>query len=90
MWLSYRCHISKREERIPIFGPFGLAQQLGSVEYSRPRRFRVKLEQWLDAIRALWPECSARITSDGQALLVDAGSAVKQSGYFVTPSADMR
>jgi hypothetical protein len=37
MWLSYRCHISKREERIPIFGPFGLAQQLGSVEYSRPR-----------------------------------------------------
>lgn len=77
MWLSYRCHISKREERIPIFGPFGLAQQLGSVEYSRPRRFRVKLEQWLDTIRVLWSECPARITADGQTLSVDAGSAVK-------------
>lgn len=79
MWLSYRCHISKREERIPIFGPFGLAQQLGSVEYSRPRQFRVKLEQWLDTIRVLWPQCPARITADGQTLSVDAGSAVKQS-----------
>jgi hypothetical protein len=78
MWLSYRCHISKCEERIPIFGPFGLAEQLGSVEYSRPRRFRVKLEQWLDTIRALWPECPARITSDGRMLLIEFASAVKQ------------
>jgi hypothetical protein len=83
MWLSYRCHISKREERIPIFGPFGLAQQLGSVEYSRPRRFRVKLGQWLNTIRVLWPECPARITADGQTLSVDAGSAVKQSDNVV-------
>jgi hypothetical protein len=83
MWLSYRCHTSKREERIPIFGPFGLAQQLGSVEYSRPRRFRVKLEQWLDTIRALWPECPARIAADGQTLLVDAASAVKQNDNLV-------
>ncbi len=77
MWLSYRCHVSKREERIPIFGPYGLAQQLGSVEYSRARRFRVKIEQWLDTIRALWPECPARVSSDGETLLIDAGSAVK-------------
>jgi hypothetical protein len=78
LWLSYRCHISKREERIPIFGPFGLAQQLGSVEYSRPRRFRVKLEQWLDTIRALWPQCPACITADGEMLLIGFASAVKQ------------
>jgi hypothetical protein len=78
MWLSYRCHISKREELIPIFGPFGLAEQLGSVEYSRPRRFRVKLEQWLNTIRALWPQCPARITADGQMLLIGFASAVKQ------------
>jgi hypothetical protein len=53
------------------------------VEYSRPRRFRVKLEQWLDTIRALWPQCPARITADGQTLLIDAGSAVKQNSDLV-------
>jgi hypothetical protein len=78
IWLSYRCHIARREERIPIFGAYGLAQQLGSVEYSRPRRFRVKLEQWLDTIRTLWPDCPARISSDGATLAIDVGSAVKQ------------
>jgi hypothetical protein len=40
MWLSYRCFITKGEESIPLFGPFGLAAQIGSVEYARPRRFR--------------------------------------------------
>jgi hypothetical protein len=77
MSLSYRSHIAKQKERIPIFGTYGLAEQLGSVEYSRPRRFRVKLEQWLDTIRALWPQCPARSTADGQMLLIDSGSAVK-------------
>ena len=76
MWLSYRCHLAQREEGIPIFGTFGLAQQLGSIEYSRPRRFRVKLEQWLDTIRSLWPECPARIGKDGTNLIIDKGSAV--------------
>ena len=76
MWLSYRCHSAQREERIPIFGSFGLAQQLGSIEYSRPRRFRVKLEQWLDTIRTLWPECPARINADGTTLVIEQGSAV--------------
>jgi hypothetical protein len=37
MWLSYRCFKAKSPESIPIFGPYGLANQLGSVEYSRPR-----------------------------------------------------
>ena len=36
MWLSYRCFTAKRQERIPIFGEFGLVVQLGSVEYARP------------------------------------------------------
>ena len=34
MWLAYRCFLSKREERIPLFGAFGLTAQLGSVEYA--------------------------------------------------------
>jgi hypothetical protein len=40
MWLAYRCFLSRREERIPLFGAFGLTAQLGSIEYTRPRRFR--------------------------------------------------
>ena len=35
MWLSYRCFISKGEESIPIFGPFGVAAQIGTVAYTR-------------------------------------------------------
>jgi hypothetical protein len=76
MWLSYRCYIAKREETIPIFGQYGLAQQLGSIEYSRHRRFRVKLEQWLDTVRALWPDCPARISEDGRGLVLSPSSAV--------------
>jgi Plasmid encoded RepA protein len=76
LWLSYRCFLAKTEEAIPLFGAFGLAQQLGSVEYSRPRRFRAKLGQWLDTIRALWPECPARLSLDGRSLLIQPGSAV--------------
>jgi hypothetical protein len=46
MWLSYRCFFAKGAESIPIFGEYGLARQLGSVDYSRPRRFRAMLDQW--------------------------------------------
>jgi hypothetical protein len=64
-WLSYRCYVAKGEERIPLFGDFGLGNQLGCTMYSRPRRFRERLEQWLKLVRALWPECPAHITPDG-------------------------
>src|SRR4051794_15106719 len=76
LWVSYRCFLAKTEEAIPLFGAFGLPQQLGSGEYSRPRRFRAKLGQWLDTIRALWPECPARLSLDGRSLLIQPGSAV--------------
>ena len=76
MWLCYRCFVSKGEESIPLFGRYGLASQLGSVEYSRPRRFRAMLDQWLGVVRALWPECPARITPDGQAVRIDHATPV--------------
>ena len=34
MWLTYRCFIAKRSESIPIFRPYGLVSQIGSVEYT--------------------------------------------------------
>ena len=40
MWLSYRCFVAKGRERVPLFGDFGLVNQLGSADYARPRKFR--------------------------------------------------
>jgi hypothetical protein len=76
MWLSYRCFKAKDKEMIPFFGDFGLSRQIGSVQYSRPRRFRGMLEQWLTTNRALWPECPARISLDGQSMIVAHAPAV--------------
>jgi hypothetical protein len=64
-------------EAIPLLGSFGLAMQIGSVEYARPRRFREKLEQWLDSIRVLWPDCPAHISPDGSSLQINRAQAVK-------------
>jgi hypothetical protein len=79
-WLSYRCFTAKQQERIPIFGDFGLAAQLGSVDYARPRKFRERLERWLDLVRALWPSCPARIGSDGESIIVQPAVALAAKG----------
>ena len=76
VWLSYRCFTARGKESIPIFGDFGLVQQIGTTEYTRPRRFRQKLAQWLRTIRLLWPECPAKISSDGLYLVIDHATAV--------------
>lgn len=76
MWLSYRCFTARGRERVPLFGDFGLISQLGSVDYARPRKFREKLEGWLDLVRTMWPECPARIDPDGSSLWVDRAHAL--------------
>ena len=76
MWLSYRCFKAKGTENIPIFGEFGLANQVGCVEYSRPRRFRAMLDQWLRVIRAIWPECPAHVAADGQHIRIRNANAI--------------
>ena len=55
------------KKAIPLFGADGLATQIGSIEYARPRRFREKLDAWLESIRVLWPECPAQIRAMEQA-----------------------
>ena len=80
MWLCYRCFVSKGEESIPLFGQYGVAGQVGSVEYSRRRRFRAMIDQWLGVVRAIRPECPARITPDGQALKIAHGTPVVPAG----------
>ena len=80
MWLSYRCFTAKGQERIPIFGEFGLAAQLGSADYARPRKFRERLGRWLDLVRALWPSCPARIGGDGETVLIQPAIALTAKG----------
>jgi hypothetical protein len=75
-WLAYRCHVAKREERVPLSGHFGLTAQLGIAEYARPRKFRERLEQWLRLIYLMWPECPARISTDGNWLSIRPASAI--------------
>lgn len=84
MWISYRSFTARGEERIPLFGPGGLTAQLGSVEYARPRKFRERLEQWLDSIRQIWPECKAHVASDGTALIVKSGATILNGGPHAT------
>ena len=80
MWLSYRCHTARGRERVPLFGDFGLISQLGSVDYARPRKFREKLEGWLNLVRTMWPQCPATIDNDGAGLFVDRANAVIPAG----------
>jgi hypothetical protein len=78
MWLSYRCFTARGRERVPLFGDFGLVSQLGSADYSGPRKFREKLESWLSLVTAMWPECLAFIDPNGTGLFVDQANAVLQ------------
>lgn len=70
VWLTYRCFTAKGQEAIPLFGPSGLTHQIGCIGYSRPRRFRAMLDQWLGTIRAGWPECPAQISGCGSNLIL--------------------
>jgi hypothetical protein len=80
MWLSYRCFTARGRERVPLFGDFGLVSQLGSADYVRPRKFREKLQGWLDLVHTMWPECPASIDPNGTGLFVDRASAVLPLG----------
>src|SRR5215471_12805005 len=77
MWLVYRCFIAKRQEQIPLFGDCGLTAQLGSVEYTRPRRFRAMLQQWLSTIRTVRPGCPAKVSSGGHYLAIGPAKAIQ-------------
>jgi Plasmid encoded RepA protein len=88
LWLCYRCRNAKGKESIPLFGPFGLMHQLGSAEYSRERKFRQQLKQWLKTVRAVWPECPAVISRDKEYLDVDHAVAI-HSQRSINPHASL-
>ncbi len=61
LWLTYRTFTVKGSQAIPLFGPKGLKAQLGCTDYSRRRRFRAMLIQWLRVIATACPPLSRRI-----------------------------
>jgi hypothetical protein len=83
VWLSWRCFHAKRTEQVPLFGPRGLANQLGVIEYTRDRNFRKRLREWLGMVHLYWPDCPARLTDDGTALTVAPSSSVRSAGSFL-------
>jgi hypothetical protein len=75
-WLTWRCHLTRTEELVPLFGPLGFANQLGVQNYERERKFRERLRRWLELVRVYWPECPARILQGGHHLKVSPATSL--------------
>jgi len=77
VWLVWRCWTAKGHARVPLFGAEGLVQQLGVSDNLRSRDFRRQIKAWLTIICRLWPECPAKLSGTGEALIIVAS---RQSG----------
>jgi len=76
LWTAWKSWtINGAPAHIPLSGPTGLSQQLGTKEYSRDRRFRGKLLCWLRQIKAFWPQCPASISPCGRYLVVQSSKS---------------
>lgn len=73
LWLVWKSWtVNGRPVQVPLTGPAGLSQQLGTCEYSRVRRFRGKLISWLRQIKAFWPGCPAAISPCRRFLVIQS------------------
>ena len=52
--LTWRCFQAKDTQQVPLFGPNGLACQLGVQDYGRERKFRERIREWLELVRLCW------------------------------------
>ena len=75
-WLTWRCFKAKDAQRVPLFGPTGLASQLGVQDYARERKFRERIREWLKLVKLYWPDCPATVTKNGAFLQVEPGMSV--------------
>jgi hypothetical protein len=76
-WLTWRCFQARDTQRIPLFGPMGLASQLGVQDYARERKFRERVREWLKLVRLCWPECPAAVTKNGAFLQLEPAVSVR-------------
>ncbi len=61
---------------MPLFGPYGLANQLGIQTFTRERKFRERINSWLKLVRLYWPQCPAVVSRTGTFLEVNSASAI--------------
>lgn len=61
LWVTYRTFTATSRQSIPLFGPQGLQAQLGCTEYSRQRRFRTMIDQWIQTITLVCPQITKRV-----------------------------
>ena len=75
VWLSWKSFALRgHAAQIPLLGPSGLAAQLGNAPYAVARTFRLTVQRWLRTVRALWAECPANLSDDGNYLRFRASS----------------
>jgi hypothetical protein len=73
MWLVWKSWTVKgHPAQVPLVAPNGLSEQLGSVIYTHSRFFRFKIRSWLRQVKALWPECPATISPDGDYIVIQS------------------
>jgi hypothetical protein len=71
IWLVWRSWIlNGNSVRIPLGGPGGLNQQLGTKEYISVARFGQRIEQWMARVKAFWPQCPAKLSADRRNLIL--------------------
>jgi hypothetical protein len=73
VWKSWTIHGAPAH--IPLVGPGSLKEQLGVADYPLERTFRLTLHRWLRTVRALWPECPARLSEHGSFLVLSPSRA---------------
>ncbi|MGH9440422.1 MAG: replication protein RepA, partial [Terriglobia bacterium] len=57
VWLAWKSwSLRGHSVRIPLLGPAGLSQQLGTAPYAVERTFRLTVSRWLRTVGALWPQ----------------------------------
>ena len=79
-WLTWRCYQAKDTQRIPLFGPMGLANQLGVRGIcAGSENCRERIRQWLELVRLCWPACPASVTKNGAFLELRPGIALRPS-----------
>jgi hypothetical protein len=75
LWLVWKSWaVSGTSAFVPLFSTSRLSRQLGTSDYPA-RRYRQLIGQWLRKVKALWPECPAEISLDGQSLIVRSSRA---------------
>lgn len=75
MWLVWKSWTVKgHPAKVPLVAPNGLSEPLESVIYTHPRLFRFKIRAWLRQVRALWPECPATISPNGDSIVIQSSN----------------